>query len=427
MKKMKESIEIEVEREPDSMLTKVKKKGVGPMSDRQLLVKMYEIFSPSGGEHAMVNFVSAYLTEKGIEHEIDSMGNIYCRNHIVGENRIIINAHMDTVASAPAKIIAEKTEDGDVHVKSSNNQVIGGDDKNGVFVALKLLMDKRIKQPLTVLLCVAEETGCNGSEFAMTNHKEYFDDCVFCITVDRRGNTDIITQNFDYQLCSDEMEKTLNEWGKDFGLRTTQGSISDVSNIVTALEINGINLFAGYYNAHSGNEYTSIKDLSASLRFARYLLPMLRSHFKDNPEAMKYKPKSAYRAVTYGGVRGYSGWDYTNYGMGAYSGKVLSDSQTDKLMDAHEIFLDVIDDIESITQLFFGEIAECDFKMSNSGKSLIFPDSYIKHKEEWDQLHVYLECECVNGGDVRIAVADLEDYDMYYKYKSPEGDDDWNA
>ena len=227
------------------------------------------------------------------------------------------------------------------------------------------------------------------------------------------------------------MEKTLGEWGKDFGLTTTQGSISDVSNIVTALEINGINLFAGYYNAHSGNEYTSIKDLSASLRFARYLLPTLRKHFTDNPEATKYTPKSAYRAVTYGGA--YSGrygtvWDYShsnNYG--AYTGKVLSDSQTDKLMDAHEIFLDVLDDIESITQLFFGEIAECDFRMSNSGKSLIFPDAYVKHKEEWDQLNVYIDCDCVNGGDVRIAVADLEDYDMYYKYKSPDGDDDWNA
>ena len=43
MKKKEKSIEIEVEREPESMLTKVKHKGVGKMSDRQLLVKMYEI------------------------------------------------------------------------------------------------------------------------------------------------------------------------------------------------------------------------------------------------------------------------------------------------------------------------------------------------------------------------------------------------
>ena len=422
MKKKEKSIEIEVEREPESMLTKVKHKGVGKMSDRQLLVKMYEIFSPSGGEHAMVNFVSAYLTEKDIEHEIDSMGNIYCRNHIAGENRIIINAHMDTVASAPAKIVAEKTEDGDVHVKSSNNQVIGGDDKNGVFVALKLLTDKRIKQPLTILLCVAEETGCNGSQFAMDNHKDYFADCIFCITVDRRGNTDIITQNFDLQLCSDEMDKTLSEWGKDFGLITTQGSISDVSNIVKALEINGINLFAGYYNAHSGNEYTSIKDLSASLRFARYLLPLLRAHFNDNPEALKYKPKSTFRQPAYGSYRGYGTvWDY-GY-SNAYTGKLLNADTSDDLMEAHEKFLDTLDDVESFTGNWFSELAEADFRLSKSGKSLIFPDAYQKHKEEWDAINCYLECDCINGNDVRIAVEALDDYQMYYKYRPLDEED----
>jgi putative aminopeptidase FrvX len=426
MKKIEKSIEIEVEREPESMLTKVKK-GKRAMTDRQLLVKMYEIFSPSGGEHAMVNFVSAYLTEKEIEHEIDSMGNIYCRNHIAGENRIILNAHMDTVASAPAKIIAEKKDDGDVVVKSSNNQVIGGDDKNGVFVALKLLTDKRIKQPITVLLCVAEESGCNGSQFAMENHSDYFADCVFCITVDRRGNTDIITQNFDIQLCSDEMEKTLGEWGKDFGLTTTQGSISDVSNIVKALKINGINLFAGYYNAHSGSEYTSIKDLSASLRFARYLLPMLRAHYNDNPEAIHYKPKEAYRApVHYYG--NYGRWDYSKYDAGLYSHKTTLDvADSERLQDANELFLDVLDDIESITGDWFQEIAECDFRMSNSGKSLIFPEAYTKHKETWDAINTMVECECINGDDVRISVEALEDYEMYYKYRPALGDGeaDW--
>lgn len=427
MSKKEKSIEIEVEREPESMLTKVKNKGVGPMTDRQLLVRMYEIFSPSGGEHAMVNFVSAYLTEKEIEHEIDSMGNIYCRNHVVGENRIIINAHMDTVGSAPAKIIAEKTKDGDVEVRSSNNQVIGGDDKNGVFVALKLLMDKRIKQPLTVLLCVAEESGCNGSDFAMTNHSDYFNDCVFCITIDRNGNTDIITQNFDIQLCSDEMAKTLGEWGKDFGLRTTEGSISDVSNIVRALKINGINLFAGYYNAHSGKEYTSIRDLSASLRFARYLLPMLRGHFKNNPEAIKYTPKSAYTYVNsrgFGAYRNYgTQWDYDSYDTTPTA--LLTPDETDDLLNAYDLFLEVLDDVESMNGDWFNEIAECEFRMSNSNKSIIFPDAYTKHKEEWDAMNIHIECECVNGNDVRISVEALKDYEAYHKYKGPG--DDWNA
>ena len=422
MKKMKESSEVvEVEREPESMLTKIKNKGKRPLTDRQLLVKMYEIFSPSGGEHAMVNFVSAYLTEKEVEHEIDSMGNIYCKNHVEGDNRVLLNAHMDTVASAPAKIIAVKTKDeSDVHIKSSNNQVIGADDKNGIFVTLKLLTDKRIKSPLSVLFCVAEESGCNGSLFAMEHHAEWFADCIFCITIDRRGNTDIVTSNFDVDLCSKEMEKTLGEWGKDFGLDTCDGSISDVSNIVAALKINGINLFAGYYNAHSGNEYTSIKDLGCSLRFARYLIPMIRGHFKANPKAINYTPVSAYRPVIRYGGYGYGGWE-------SYGAHVNSQAPDDERDDAHGIFLDCIEDIEAITQQWFVNIVDADFKLSKSGKSLIFPNCYTKHKEEWDALNVYLDCEKINGNDVAITIKTLEEYDLYYKYRGWSEDEDDDA
>ena len=74
---------------------------------------------------------------------------------------------------------------------------------------------------------------------------------------------------------------------------------------------------------------------------------------------------------------------------------------------------------------WFNDLAECEFRMSNSNKSLIFPDSYEKHKAEWDAVNVYIECECVNGNDVRIAIDALTDYEMYYKYKKPG--DDWNA
>jgi len=129
-----------------SLLTSVEKKTA--INDIKLLREMFSIYSPSGDEHAMVAYVSNYLTSNDIEHKIDSAGNIYFKNRVEGSDRIILNAHMDTVANAVADVGVFKTAN-DVVFKSKNNQVIGGDDKCGVFAVLKLITDSEIDVPLT--------------------------------------------------------------------------------------------------------------------------------------------------------------------------------------------------------------------------------------------------------------------------------------
>jgi len=111
-----ESLE-EEEMTPSSKLTKPSPSRKG-MKGIDLLKEMYEIFSPSGAEHGMATYVSNWLSENNLEHSFDSLGNIYTKNAIDGSRRILVNAHMDTVASAPADIIVEKLKD-DVVVRSS--------------------------------------------------------------------------------------------------------------------------------------------------------------------------------------------------------------------------------------------------------------------------------------------------------------------
>ena len=76
-----------------SLLTSVEKKTA--INDIKLLREMFSIYSPSGDEHAMVAYVSTYLTSNDIEHKIDSAGNIYFKNRVEGSDRIIVNAHME--------------------------------------------------------------------------------------------------------------------------------------------------------------------------------------------------------------------------------------------------------------------------------------------------------------------------------------------
>jgi hypothetical protein len=401
-----------------------RKKG---MNGIDLLREMYEIFSPSGAEHAMATYVSNWLAENEIPHTFDSAGNIYAKNAIEGSRRILVNAHMDTVADAPAEIILKKTKD-DVIVCSSNNQVIGADDKNGVWSVLRLLADESVRVPLSALLCVSEETGCNGSEFAMKHHSDQFDDCVFCITIDRRGDTDIIVENFDIKLCSDKMKTQLNEWGEPFGLSTTTGSISDVSNIVDKLHINGINLFAGYHNAHSGSEYTSMKELAKSFKFQLDLLPLLHNYFVANPDDIQFTDTTksySYSAYGKGAYSGYSDWGY--YGVQSKQSGLTVYEQADdlELPELKDEFMDIVDDLDILDGRYklYDEIADTEMSLSKSKKSLILEQGWYLIPDAILRLQYYFNVSQGNAGDACISVKEIREYE----HQATNLQSDWDS
>ena len=386
-----------------------------------LLKEMYEIFSPSGGEHAMVVFVSNWLIANGITPKVDSAGNIYAQNKIRGSKRIIVNAHMDTVASKPADIQVLHAKK-DVILSSTNKQVIGADDKNGVWCILRLLTDPEIDTPLTALFCVAEESGCNGSQFAMDNHADYFDDCVFNITVDRRGDTDIIIENCDITLCSKEMQAQLSEWGKPFGLRTTQGSISDVSNIVEHLKINGINLFAGYHGAHMGTEYTSLRELLKSYTFQKYLLPELHKHFMLNPDSVEFKDfQRLYVYPSYGAYGTYKYGDYTQTTTHYSASQRKSFGSLDE-MDIIEKFEEVIDDIDlkSSHNLLYREMIDAEYELSHSKKSLKIMNGWVLMPDALKTLEYYFTIGSNKNLDGIIPVKEIEHYLLTFEDDKPK-------
>lgn len=395
------------------------------MDDKQLLHRMFSIFSPSGDEHAMIAFVTHYLRDNKIEHKIDSAGNIYFNNHVEGACRILLNAHMDTVANAVADVVIVE-EKGKAVFKSANNQVIGGDDKCGVFAVLKCITDRTITTPLMGMLNVSEEVGLVGSDFAMDNHFDLFDDVVFCITIDRRGNTEIITKNSDVDLCSDEMEIMLGELGKQHGLETSTGSISDVSNIVKALEINGINLFAGYYGAHTGSESVIFEELLESVEFIKFLSPCLHKHFSENPDKIEYKPtKSWSNYPTYGGYYGQNDWGAghrTQYvSVKSYGGPVKGVYETPEAIDHHEA-LDLLDmlveEIEDIQDNYFmfDSFKSAKTRMSSSGKSLVIEKGWELYFTEMKELDEHLRLYngvIMNevGNDAVISIKSLQAFE----------------
>jgi hypothetical protein len=390
-------------------------KNMEAMSDIDILSTMLSIYSPSGAEHPMIAYVTQYLTQHKIDYEIDTAGNIYFSNDVEGDKRILLNAHMDTVGSAAPDIMVEQIN-GQTVIHSTNNQVIGGDDKCGVFAVLRIISNKAVDTPLSGLLTVSEETGCNGARHAMDNHSDKFSDVVFNITIDRNGNTDIITQNSDYKLCSDEMDKMLDEWGKPFKLRTTSGSISDVSEIVSTLDINGINLFAGYYKAHTGSEYIIMEHLYESMAFTKVLLPKLHKLLTDHPEWVEFKATKAtytwsgYRGASYYGYEEYNGIKY--YGGGNSWTKKVDSVDVEEQNDSIIELFDALDRIEGEEGQYAGLdriIEDEDIRVSSSGKSIVIPEAFVNYYGEIDIIEDYIPV-AQNGYDAVISINDIKEY-----------------
>jgi tripeptide aminopeptidase len=400
-----------------SKLTKFKVKP--HPSDIKLLREMFSIYSPSGDEHAMVAYVSNYLTAHEIEHKIDSAGNIYFKNHIEGNDRVIVNAHMDTVANAVADVGIFKTAD-DVVFRSKNNQVIGGDDKCGVFAVLKLMTDRNFQIPLTGLLTVAEETGCNGVRHAMSHHIDYFANCIFWVTVDRRGNDEIVTTNSDYQLSSDDIITMLDSL--DVNWSTATGSISDVSEGVSSLNINGINLAAGYYNAHSGSEYVSFKDLTNSVAFLKQtLIPTMQRYLSEHPDQVEYKPTTAHSQYGWGAYNNYSGYTKKIQNGITYYSSNDEDDDWDILDEAEDKLCLVIDEVEKMEGwMVLDELHDVHTELTKSKKSIRMLDAMLLHKDEMTAIGRYITVRR-DGNDALVDIKSLEDYSSLYEY----GEGDW--
>ena len=142
---------------------------------------------------------------------------------------------------------------------------LGADDKNGIWCALKCL---KKYEALKVAFFVEEETGCRGSSQADI---DFFKDCRFVIQPDRRGYKDLITHICWSELCSDEFLKAVG-YGK-FGYEIAEGAMTDILVLKeNGLEISCINLSCGYYNPHTGNEFTVKKDLLNCLDFIGHII-----------------------------------------------------------------------------------------------------------------------------------------------------------
>lgn len=233
------------------------------------LFQLYKTNCKSGNEVEIRSLIKDMLADVELDIQVDFIGNLYITKG-KADYYPCIAAHIDEIHTPCQRTIIEA---GGViiAVNEKGEQVgPGADDKNGIWVAIKLLHELPV---LKAVLFVEEEkkgdlSGCRGAHAA---NLDFFKDCRYILESDRKGASDLIIQGKDVPLC--EADFIPQEILDKYHYQPTNGGKTDVVELkMRGLDIPVCNISCGYYNAHHSNEYTKFDELQNCLYFIKELI-----------------------------------------------------------------------------------------------------------------------------------------------------------
>jgi len=256
----------------------------------KLLIELYKTHSPSGKEDEIRKIVKRELDSLKLSYNEDNKGNVY--NLI--ENTPLLCAHMDQVSNSPITIINEV----DDLIFGDGN--LGADDKNGIWIILKLL--KEFKN-ISFIFSTNEEAG-GDIDILLDDNENIMDTIKYGLVFDRRNGSDVVGVQNEY--CTEEFENDILKIAKSFGYKSAVGTWSDCNNLSDYISV--VNLSCGYYCAHTKTEYTKVSELKNSLKLGRKLLKKLKKKY-NKPEKKSYYQFKRY--ITWDERKWYDAWGKT--------------------------------------------------------------------------------------------------------------------
>ncbi len=140
---------------------------------------------------------------------------------------------------------------------NSNRDVLGADDRSGVFALLSVLdfcEKDGVKKP-DILFTNYEESGARGVlKFISDNDSNTFNNINLFIEFDRRGHND-------YVFYSHTLPIKVRKYVESFGFKESFGSFSDVKCLTDSTKIPHINISSGYLSEHSSMEILNLNHM----------------------------------------------------------------------------------------------------------------------------------------------------------------------
>ena len=215
------------------------------------MIKLYEKILRMT-QPQLKRFLNDTLSKKG--NVINADGYLYRK----GTVPVLLVAHMDTVHKTPVRYILHE----DFGNRLSSPQGLGGDDRNGVYMILKVLDELDCH----VLFVEDEEIGCVGS-CKFTETFEQTMDIDYIIEFDRKNAHDAVYYNLD----NPEFEQFITESSNGY-FKTAIGSYSDICELAPFLGVAAVNLSCGYYHEHHADTYTIVSEMMKSIDMAKEII-----------------------------------------------------------------------------------------------------------------------------------------------------------
>ena len=181
-----------------------------------------------------------------------------------GKIPVLLTAHMDTVHKEPVKTVV--VNDGII----SSPQGIGGDDRCGIYMILKLAQ----KHHCSILFCEDEEIGGIGSDkFSRSAYRKDLESLHYLIELDRANKNDAVF----YDCDNPEFTEWITTTTKTV---EAHGSFSDICNLSPVCKIASVNFSCGYYKAHTTSEYVVFDEMLRMIDVVDELLAVESKQFE---------------------------------------------------------------------------------------------------------------------------------------------------
>lgn len=230
------------------------------------LLKLYSFESVHGSadETALANWLADWFKEHNIR--VRRIGNNFMK--LDKPCTPILSAHLDQVKTNGKAEHFVLTPEKHIEAYNANweRTSLGGDDKNGVWIILKMLEENI---DINFIISEGEETGCigihalEGQGLLEDNIKQLQ---TFCIVLDRRGSKDVLRSGGGTTYC-ETLAQDICNYLEDMSV--TSGSLSDTATICKYCE--SVNMSVAYEAPHTAMEHTdwvrlqTIKDYVKSL------------------------------------------------------------------------------------------------------------------------------------------------------------------
>ena len=260
---------------------------------KDILLKILKIPTYSNKENFIKEYIINHLKNKNINICEDNYGNLLITkgNLEKGEKYPCVTAHLDTVHIENCEFIDKKEL---LPILIDNDIVtsiygIGGDDKCGIAISLKLL---EIIDKLKVIFFVREEIKNKKNCGSNLVNKSFFNDVGYIIGFD--------SPEFNRAALSCKYIKLMNKTFfnliypicKKNGLTNFKHETStDVMYLRKQLNVQCMNIGSGYYKQHTLNEYVNINDVVKSFNLGIQLIKTLGNkeyYFKHENKLMFY-------------------------------------------------------------------------------------------------------------------------------------------